>query len=85
MNARTRFLLATAVMSPTTGPFLLTVLVVYLDMPPADRDNALRLLLPHLPGAPYSPWVAFCSACWSCGDCSANTSKDCSRWPSSCA
>ena len=50
MNARTRFLLATAVlMLLMTGPFLLTVLVVYLDMPPADRDNALRLLLPHLP------------------------------------
>jgi len=50
MNARTRFLLAAAVlMLLMTGPFLLTALVVYLDMPPADRDGALRLLLPHLP------------------------------------
>lgn len=50
MNASSRFLLAiTVLMLLMTGPFLLTALVVYFDMPPADRDSTLHLLLPHLP------------------------------------
>ena len=50
MNARKRFWLAICVLGALmTGPFLLTVLVVLLDMRPGDREVTLVLLKPHLP------------------------------------
>ena len=48
ISANARFVLATLALGLLmTGPFVLTVTVVYLDMPESERHDVLRLVAPH--------------------------------------
>ena len=50
MNARTRFLIAAAVLGLLmTGPFLLTVAILFGDLQEAERTAIVDILLPRLP------------------------------------
>lgn len=50
MNARLRFALAVAVLGLLmTGPFVLTGLLIWADLPPADRQSLIAVMSPHLP------------------------------------
>ena len=50
MKAKARFLLAIAVLGLLmTGPFLITVLLVWVGMEEIEHQKLLDLLLPHLP------------------------------------
>lgn len=50
ISVNARFYLATVALGLLmTGPFVLTVGVVYLDMPESERHDVVRLLAPHLP------------------------------------
>ncbi|WP_415034120.1 exonuclease domain-containing protein [Azonexus sp.] len=50
MKAKARFLLAIAVLGLLmTGPFMITVLLVWVGMEEAEHQKLLDLLLPHLP------------------------------------
>jgi DNA polymerase-3 subunit epsilon len=50
MNARTRFVIAVAILGLLmTGPFLLTALIILADSQGAQRESIVALLRPHLP------------------------------------
>ncbi|RTL56027.1 MAG: hypothetical protein EKK46_05415, partial [Rhodocyclaceae bacterium] len=50
MNARKRFLLATAVLGLLmTGPFLVTAGILMLDLKTEERTHLFDILLPRLP------------------------------------
>ena len=50
MKANYRFLLAVAVLGLLmTGPFIVTSLLVWLDMTASEHEELIHLLLSHLP------------------------------------
>ena len=50
MSARIRFILAVAILGLLmTGPFVVTVVLVWLDMRAPERDLLVQLLVPRLP------------------------------------
>jgi len=61
MKAKQRFLLAVVVLGLLmTGPFLITSLLVWLDMQSAERTLLLQLLFPRLPLGVLLTVVGFC-------------------------
>jgi len=61
MKAKQRFILAVVILGLLmTGPFLVTSLLVWLDMQAAERTLLLQLLLPRLPLGTLLTVVGFC-------------------------